>query len=78
MVGVPDEKYGEAITALVEVEPGSPVQPQDLIEHVKASLSSYKAPKTVIIVDTIGRAPNGKVDYKRAKQIACDSLGINA
>ncbi len=78
VVGVPDEKYGEAITALVEVEPGSPVQPQDLIEHVKASLSSYKAPKTVIIVDTIGRAPNGKVDYKRAKQIACDSLGINA
>ena len=76
VVGVPDEKFGEAITALVEVDPDSGVSPEDLIDHVKATLSSYKAPKSVLIVDTIGRAPNGKVDYKRAKTYACDTLGI--
>ena len=76
VVGVPDEKYGEAITALVETEAGSSVTAEDLIDHVKASLSSYKAPKTVLLVDSIGRAPNGKVDYKGAKAYACKSLGI--
>ena len=36
-----------------------------MIAHVKAQLAAYKAPKRVVLVDTIGRAPNGKVDYKR-------------
>lgn len=78
VVGVPDEKYGEAITALVETEPGATVTAEELIDHVKGSLSSYKAPKTVLLVDSIGRAPNGKVDYKKAKSLALESLGIDA
>lgn len=78
VVGVPDEKYGEAITALVETEPDAAVTAEELIEHVKASLSSYKAPKTVLLVDSIGRAPNGKVDYKKAKGYAFEALGIEA
>ena len=35
-----------------------------MIAHVKGKLAAYKAPKRVVVVDTIGRAPNGKVDYK--------------
>ena len=46
--------------------------PPTLIAHVKAKLASYKAPKHVVPVDTIGRAPNGKVDYKRLKAYAVD------
>ena len=76
VVGVPDEKFGEAITAVVEIAPGASVEPAELIEHVKTVLAAYKAPKTVLFVDSIGRAPNGKVDYKRHKQYALDQLGI--
>ena len=48
------------------------------IGHVKSKLASYKAPKRVLQVSTIGRAPNGKVDYKRLKQEAYTALGIKA
>jgi fatty-acyl-CoA synthase len=74
-VGVPDEKFGEAITAVVEAAPGSDLDAGELIAHVKSKLASYKAPKHVVAVDTIGRAPNGKVDYKRLKALAADRVG---
>jgi acyl-CoA synthetase (AMP-forming)/AMP-acid ligase II len=67
VVGVPDEKWGEAITAVVEPHPGASVEEGEVIAHVKSRLAAYKAPKRVLSVDTIGRAPNGKVDYKRIK-----------
>jgi acyl-CoA synthetase (AMP-forming)/AMP-acid ligase II len=66
-VGVPDEKWGEAICAVVEPVPGTEVDEADVIAHVKSRLAAFKAPKRVLPVDTIGRAPNGKVDYKRLK-----------
>jgi len=47
-----------------------------LIARVKEHLAHYKAPKRVVSIDTIGRAPNGKVDYKRMKAYAADELGI--
>ena len=78
VVGVPDEKFGEAITGVVEIEPGTTPSVEELIDHVKGSLAPYKAPKTVLFIDTIGRAPNAKVDYKRLKQYALDQLGIDA
>ena len=74
-VGVPDDKFGEAITAVVESLEGQAVDPAELIAHVKSKLASYKAPKHVVPVDTIGRAPNGKVDYKRLKAHAVDTIG---
>ncbi len=78
-VGVPDDKFGEAITAVVEpVEPGAPIDEAELIGHVKSRLAGYKAPKRVLVVDTIGRAPNGKVDYKRLKAHAVERLTAGA
>jgi fatty-acyl-CoA synthase len=65
VVGVPDEKWGEAITALVECEPGAAPDEAELVDHVKGRLAAFKSPKRVLVVDTVGRAPNGKVDYKR-------------
>jgi acyl-CoA synthetase (AMP-forming)/AMP-acid ligase II len=67
VVGMPDERFGEAITALVEVLPGQSLDAADVIAHVKAHLASYKAPKRVIEVPTVGRAANGKLDYRRLK-----------
>jgi acyl-CoA synthetase (AMP-forming)/AMP-acid ligase II len=76
-VGVPDEKWGEAICALVEPHEGLEVDEADVIAHVKARLSAYKAPKRVLAVDTIGRAPNGKVDYKRLKSEATERVNAS-
>ena len=78
VVGVPDDRFGEAITAVVEPVGGATVDEASLIEHVKNHLAHYKAPKRILPIDTIGRAPNGKVDYKRMKQYAMAELGIDA
>ena len=67
VVGVPDPTWGEAITALVQAVPGTTVSAADLIGHVKAQLSGYKAPKRLHLVGTIGRSPSGKVDYPRCR-----------
>jgi len=75
-VGVPHDKFGEAVTAVVELRPGASVDPAGLIAHVKDHLASYKAPRNVVVVDTIGRAANGKVDYKRLKAHAASELGV--
>ena len=47
----------------------------ELIDHVKERLARYKAPRRVRAVATIGRAPNGKVDYKRHRAESMDELG---
>ena len=70
VVGVPDEKWGEAITALVEPHAGDTVDGPALIAHVKSKLAAYKAPKRVIPVESVGRAANGKLDYKKLKSDA--------
>jgi len=75
-VGLPDEKFGEAITAVVELVPGASLDEHEIIGHVKGKLAAYKAPKRVLSIDTIGRAPNGKVDYKRLKGWAADEAGV--
>ncbi len=75
VVGVPDDRFGEAVTALVEAGPEADIPPEDLIAHVRGKLASYKAPRHVVVVDTIGRAANGKVDYKRLKAFAIDTQG---
>jgi len=75
-VGIPDTRFGETICAVVEAEPGHTPAFEELSAHVKSRLAAYKAPRNLVIVPTIGRAPNGKVDYKRLKQHAMDTLGV--
>ena len=74
-IGVPDPRFGERICAVVEFEPGSEADLEALAGHVREKLAPYKAPRDLVIVETIGRAPNGKVDYKRLKNLAIDRLG---
>jgi fatty-acyl-CoA synthase len=73
-VGIPDDRFGETICAVVEAAPGAEPDLHMLSEHVKAHLAHYKAPRHLVLVDTIGRAPNGKVDYKRLKGVALAQL----
>ena len=77
VVGVPDDRFGEAITALVEPHAGDEVDEATLIAHVREHHAAYKSPKRVLAVDTIGRAPNGKLDYKRLKAEAMERLGLS-
>ena len=75
-VGVPDEKFGEAITAVVELAPGADLDEAGVIAHVKGKLASLQGARSGCWpIDTIGRAPNGKVDYKRLKQCASGRAG---
>jgi acyl-CoA synthetase (AMP-forming)/AMP-acid ligase II len=75
-VGIPDDKFGECVTAVVEARPGQDIDSADLVAHVKERLAHYKAPRNVVVIDTIGRAANGKVDYKRLRAYAADQLGV--
>jgi acyl-CoA synthetase (AMP-forming)/AMP-acid ligase II len=78
VVGVPDEKWGEAVTALVELEPGAHAAEDELRRFVREKLAPYKAPKRVVFVPGIGRSPSGKVDYKGAKTQVKQALGLPA
>src|SRR5699024_6407788 len=75
-VGVPDDRFGEAVTGVAELRSDADFDEAALSEHVKQHLAAYKAPKRVLAVPTIGRAPNGKVDYKRIKSDAREALGL--
>ncbi len=76
VVGVPDDRFGEAITAVIQLEAGVELDAAGLVASVKEKLASYKAPKSVLVINTIGRAPNGKVDYKAMRRYAMAELGI--
>ena len=74
-VGVPDERFGEAIVAVVEPADGAAIDAEALIGHVKDRLARYKSPRHVVVVDTIGRSPAGKVDYKGLRALALERTG---
>jgi acyl-CoA synthetase (AMP-forming)/AMP-acid ligase II len=67
VVGMPDEKFGERVTAVVSRVPESNVSEADLRTFTKTQLAAFKAPKQVFVTDHVERAPNGKADYKWAK-----------
>jgi acyl-CoA synthetase (AMP-forming)/AMP-acid ligase II len=73
-VGIPDARFGEVITAVVEPAEGATPTLDVLSSHVKSNLAAYKAPRHLVVVDSIGRAPNGKVDYKALKELAKQRL----
>lgn len=74
-VGVPDERFGEAIVALVELRAGETLDPAAVVAHVKDRLAPYKAPKRVFAIPTVGRAANGKVDYTALRARAIELVG---
>ncbi|MGH9172189.1 MAG: AMP-binding protein [Acidimicrobiales bacterium] len=69
-VGLPDERFGQAICALVELLPGEQATAAGIVEWVKARLSSFKAPRHVIFVESAGRTPSGKLDYAALRERA--------
>jgi fatty-acyl-CoA synthase len=74
VVGVDDEKFGQAVTAVVSLNEGATVSEGEIIADVKQQLAGFKAPKRIVFVADVPRAPNGKADYKTAKQHALDAI----
>ncbi len=70
VVGVPNEKWGQAVTAVVHLNAGVPFDEQAIRDHVRGQLAGYKTPKAIYPTDTPLRASNGKADYATAKAIA--------
>ena len=66
VVGVPDERWGERVVAVAQLRPGASLTTEELTEHVRAQLASYKAPRDLVLVDTVVRSPSGKPDYRWA------------
>src|SRR6478609_2535276 len=70
VVGVPDERWGERVTAVVQARVGKAPTVEDLDAHCRTQIAAYKAPKQVFLVEEIRRAPSGKPDYPWAKEYA--------
>ena len=75
VVGVPDERFGERVTAVVSARPGHVLDEAAVVTFARERLAGYKMPRRVIVVETVRRAANGKADYKWAKQTALADAG---
>ncbi len=74
VVGISDERFGERVVAVLSQTSDSADELQ-LMEHCREHLAGYKLPKNLLLVEVVQRAPNGKADYKWAKQTALEMLG---
>ncbi|MGA9276006.1 AMP-binding protein [Ilumatobacter sp.] len=67
-VGVPHERFGETVVLVCSVS--EPTTAEAVIETVKKTIADYKAPRQIVFVDEVYRAPNGKADYRWARETA--------
>ncbi len=74
VVGVPDDHWGEVVTAVAALVPGAAAGPGDLIDTVRAKLAGYKVPKRVVLVPHVRRGAAGKPDYQWARAVAIGRL----
>ncbi|AVI63862.1 fatty acyl-CoA synthetase [Halomonas sp. GFAJ-1] len=68
VVGLPDEKWIEAITAVVVVKEGQKVSEDELIHHAKSLIAPYKVPKRVVFADTLPKSTAGKILKRHLRQ----------
>jgi acyl-CoA synthetase (AMP-forming)/AMP-acid ligase II len=70
VVGVPDERWGERVAAVVQTRAGEEPSLDDLDRHCREHIAGYKVPRELHVVERIERSPSGKPDYPWAKKIA--------
>ena len=68
VIGVPDEKWGELVTALVVVAPGSEVSPDELIAFCRERLAGFKCPKRIELRDELARTATGKLQKFKLRE----------
>ncbi|MGZ4803526.1 MAG: AMP-binding protein, partial [Acidimicrobiia bacterium] len=72
VVGIPDDRFGEVIAAVVALNEGDSATSDDIADSVRGHLAGFKRPRHVFVVDRVPRGPNGKADYAWAKRIATE------
>jgi len=65
VIGVPDDKWVQSVKAIVRLKPGSPASAEELIEHCRQHIASYKKPRAVEFVGAVPRLKSGEIDYAR-------------
>jgi acyl-CoA synthetase (AMP-forming)/AMP-acid ligase II len=70
VVGVPDERWGSAVTAVVEPIVGKEPTLEELADHCRTKVAGYKVPRHLVLVEQIVRSPAGKPDYPWASELA--------
>jgi acyl-CoA synthetase (AMP-forming)/AMP-acid ligase II len=68
VIGVPDERWGEAVKAVIVREPGAEVSPDELIAFARERIAGYKVPKSVDFADMLPRNPSGKILKKELRR----------
>jgi acyl-CoA synthetase (AMP-forming)/AMP-acid ligase II len=61
VIGVPDDKWGETVKAIVVVKPGAKATAEELIDHCRDKIAGYKRPRSVDFIDALPRNPTGKI-----------------
>ncbi len=74
VVGLPDDKWGEAVTAVVRLKPGAKINDKKILQEIKPKLGSYKTPKNILIWSSIPKTAVGKVDKKLIRQKLADEF----
>ena len=74
VVGLKDDKFGQKVVALASLESQGEIEEGELIDFTREQLSGYKLPKQILFVKEVMRAPNGKANYKWAKEEAENKL----
>ena len=70
VVGVPDERFGSRVAAVIQPREGAALDLEGIQAHCRTKLAGYKIPRQIHLVDHIERSPSGKPDYRWAKNIA--------
>ena len=76
VVGTPNDRFGQQVTAVVQTRAGERPSEAELTDFAARHLSRYKLPRAVLFVDEMVRSPSGKADYRWAKKLAFEKLGI--
>jgi acyl-CoA synthetase (AMP-forming)/AMP-acid ligase II len=75
VVGLPDPRWGERVTALVKLREGHAADVEAILTHCRSRVAGYKVPRQVWAVESLERHPSGKPDYRWAKARAAELAG---
>jgi 3-oxocholest-4-en-26-oate---CoA ligase len=72
VVGAPDERWGQRVSAIVQFRPNQKADLTELREHCRAKIAGYKLPRQMHVVDEVARSPSGKPDYPWASRLVVE------